>query len=66
MVWSWCGVCDVVCGVGGVGGTNHSEHGVSVQARVYGGAQLQKTGGARKMPHITAKNPISDVIRAAC
>ena len=65
--------------VGGVGGASHYEHGVSVQARVYGqalddeelfdiegspGAQLQKTGGARKMP--SRQKTISDVIRAAC
>ena len=30
------------------------------------GAQLQKTGGARKMPHFTAKKTITDVIIAAC
>ena len=33
MVWSWCGVCDVVCGVGGVGGSDDSRHGESVLAR---------------------------------
>ena len=67
-------VCVCVCVVCGccVCGTSHQEHGVSVQARVYGqalddeelfiiegspGAQLQKTGGTRKMPHFTSKKP---------